>query len=46
VDGPEFDGHKVNFDELMLRNRTYVEEERESIRVQTQCASHSLEKVA
>jgi ferredoxin--NADP+ reductase len=46
VDGPEFDGHKVNFDELMLRNRTYVEEERESIRVQTQCASHSIEKVA
>ena len=24
VDGPEFDGHKVDFDELMMRNRTYV----------------------
>jgi ferredoxin--NADP+ reductase len=46
VDGPEFDGHKVNFDELMLRNRTYVEEERESLQSQNQCASHSLEKVA
>jgi ferredoxin--NADP+ reductase len=23
VDGPEFDGHKVDFDELMMRNRTY-----------------------
>lgn len=25
VDGPEFDAHKVDFDELMLRNRTYRE---------------------
>ncbi len=23
VDGPEFDGHKVDFDELIMRNRTY-----------------------
>jgi ferredoxin--NADP+ reductase len=28
VDGPEFDGHKVDFDELIMRNRTYVKEER------------------
>jgi ferredoxin--NADP+ reductase len=28
VDGPEFDGHAVDFDELMMRNRTYVAEER------------------
>jgi ferredoxin--NADP+ reductase len=28
VDGPEFDGHKVDFDELMMRNRTYVDMER------------------
>ena len=27
VDGPEFDGHEVNFDELMLRLRAYCEEE-------------------
>ncbi len=28
VDGPEFDAHAVDFDELMMRNRTYVDEER------------------
>ena len=28
VDGPEFDGHKVDFDELIMRNRTYLKEER------------------
>lgn len=28
VDGPEFDGHKVNFDLLMTRQRFYHEEER------------------
>ena len=28
VDGPEFDGHQVDFDELMMRNRTYVDMER------------------
>ena len=27
VDGPEFDGHQVDFDELMRRNRFYREEE-------------------
>ena len=25
VDGPDFDGHEVDFDELMLRNRSYIE---------------------
>lgn len=30
VDGPEFDGHHVDFDELMMRNRTYVDLERVS----------------
>jgi ferredoxin--NADP+ reductase len=28
VDGPEFDGHAVDFDELMMRNRTYVVQEK------------------
>ena len=28
VDGPEFDGHNVDFNELMMRNRTYVDMER------------------
>ncbi len=27
VDGPEFDGHKVDFEELLKRSRIYVEEE-------------------
>jgi NAD(P)H-flavin reductase len=27
VDGPEFDAHKVDFDELINRNRTYEDEE-------------------
>ena len=28
VDGPEFDGHQVDFDELMMRNRTYIDMEK------------------
>ncbi|HUN64988.1 MAG TPA: sulfide/dihydroorotate dehydrogenase-like FAD/NAD-binding protein [Bacteroidota bacterium] len=28
VDGPEFDGHKVDFDELIMRNRTYIDLEK------------------
>lgn len=28
VDGPEFDGHKVDFDELIMRNRTYTDLEK------------------
>ena len=28
VDGPDFDGHQVDFDELMQRNRTYMEDHR------------------
>ena len=27
VDGPEFDGHKVDFENLMLRNRRFLKEE-------------------
>lgn len=27
VDGPDFDGHLVDFDELMKRNRMYRDEE-------------------
>ena len=30
VDGPEFDAHEVDFDELMLRNAVYRSEEREA----------------
>jgi ferredoxin--NADP+ reductase len=28
VDGPEFDGHQVNFDELMMRLKAYCDEEK------------------
>lgn len=28
IDGPDFDGHKVDFDELMRRNSTYKEQEK------------------
>ncbi len=31
VDGPEFDAHLVDFDELMQRQRTYVDQERLSM---------------
>jgi len=30
VDGPEFDAHQVDFDELMMRNRTYADLEKTS----------------
>jgi len=28
VDGPEFDAHKVDFEELIYRNKRFLEEER------------------
>ncbi len=31
VDGPDFDGHEVDFDELMLRNTFYKEEEKDHV---------------
>ncbi len=31
VDGPEFDGHKVDFDELIQRQRAYLPQEKESM---------------
>ena len=31
VDGPEFDAHKVNFDELIKRNNTYADQERKAM---------------
>ena len=33
VDGPEFDGHKVDFDNLMLRNRRFICEEEKSCKL-------------
>jgi ferredoxin--NADP+ reductase len=31
VDGPDFDGHQVDFDELMRRQRRFQREEQESL---------------
>jgi ferredoxin--NADP+ reductase len=31
VDGPDFDGHQVDWDELMARQRTYLDEEKQSL---------------
>jgi len=31
VDGPDFDGHLVDWDELMTRQRTYLDEEKQSM---------------
>mgnify|MGYP001319050191 FL=1 len=33
VDGPEFDGHKVDFDNLIARNRRYMAEEQVSLKL-------------
>lgn len=34
VDGPDFDGHQVDFDELMRRNSTYRQQEQHACRLQ------------
>ena len=31
VDGPEFDGHLINFDEVLIRSKMYVNEEKKSM---------------
>jgi ferredoxin--NADP+ reductase len=42
VDGPEFDAHEVDFDELIRRARTYaVEERRADTRWRERCASET-----
>lgn len=33
VDGPEFDGHKVDFNNLMLRNRRFIRDEEKSCKM-------------
>jgi ferredoxin/flavodoxin---NADP+ reductase len=38
VDGPEFDGHQVDFDAAILRNRMYQQEELENYRCQREKA--------
>ncbi len=40
VDGPDFDGHQVDWDLLSARQRIYIDEERHSFE-QCQCGTHS-----
>jgi ferredoxin--NADP+ reductase len=42
VDGPEFDGHAVDFDELIQRNRTYRDQERASDAAHEPCERREL----
>jgi ferredoxin--NADP+ reductase len=37
VDGPEFDAHKVDFDELMMRLGSYVPQEKQSYKCYCEC---------
>lgn len=46
VDGPEFDGHKVDFDELIMRNRTYVDAEKVSLTMYEQHTACKAKEVA
>jgi ferredoxin--NADP+ reductase len=47
VDGPEFDGHSVDFEELMMRNKTYLGMEQEaSRRYDHECALAEREKAS
>ena len=39
VDGPDFDGHQVNWDELMARQRIYLDEEKRSLELWQQSSS-------
>jgi ferredoxin--NADP+ reductase len=42
VDGPDFDGHQVDWDLLFARQRTYLDEEKTSLKQwQSACASHT-----
>ena len=42
VDGPDFDGHQVDLDLLLARQRTYLDEEKLSVeRFQSQCSHHA-----
>ncbi|MFC1903286.1 sulfide/dihydroorotate dehydrogenase-like FAD/NAD-binding protein [Chloroflexota bacterium] len=42
VDGPDFDGHQVDWDLLFARQRTYLDEEKRSLEQwQCECGNHS-----
>ena len=43
VDGPDFDGHLVDWDELLQRRRTYMREEVVPLRT-SRCEEHQMRK--
>ncbi|MFH1003127.1 MAG: sulfide/dihydroorotate dehydrogenase-like FAD/NAD-binding protein, partial [Chloroflexota bacterium] len=43
VDGPDFDGHQVDWDLLLARQRTYLDEEKRSAEILTSPAGHHCE---
>lgn len=46
VDGPEFDGHKVDWDNLLSRQQFYVEEEQEALKHWHKCRLDGVEEAA
>ncbi|MBL0061361.1 MAG: sulfide/dihydroorotate dehydrogenase-like FAD/NAD-binding protein [bacterium] len=44
VEGPEFDIHGVDFNELMMRNRSYINEEHEAVEHAHQCQLNEMIK--
>ncbi len=40
VDGPEFDGHKVDWDTVFKRQQTYLKEEKQSLEMWRSCKCH------
>lgn len=46
VDGPDFDGHKVDFEELMTRQKIYIEQERLALKLyEEKCADCKKEEI-
>lgn len=46
VDGPEFDGHKVDWDNLFSRQQFYAEEEQKALKRWHECRLEGVEKAA
>ena len=44
VDGPEFDGHEVDFDTLMKRLKIYTDSETEDSQTDTQAEPYSMDE--
>jgi ferredoxin--NADP+ reductase len=45
VDGPEFDGHQVNWELAMMRAKMFVEEEKQAMRMERgECRCQSQRK--